>query len=87
MLQLFHVVHGSSFLSGFAQPSSHWIPFMEAAVTLIYQLAEGPEKICAHILQVCSQKALENLQEADGQKEGEGKKAGEANLYLWFLVL
>ncbi|XP_021252367.1 condensin complex subunit 1 [Numida meleagris] len=55
--------------NGFAQPSSHWIPFMEAAVTLIYQLAEGPEKICAHILQVCSQKALENLQEADGQKE------------------
>lgn len=60
---------------------------MEAAVTLIYQLAEGPEKICAHILQVCSQKALENLQEAEGQKEGEGKKAGEANLYPWFLVL
>ena len=45
---------------------------MEAAVTLIYQLAEGPEKICAHILQVCSQKALENLQEADGQKEESG---------------
>ncbi|OXB60497.1 hypothetical protein ASZ78_000788, partial [Callipepla squamata] len=58
--------------NGFAQPSSHWIPFMEAAVTLIYQLAEGPEKICAHILQVCSQKALENLQESDGQKEESG---------------
>ncbi|XP_065598233.1 condensin complex subunit 1 [Cyrtonyx montezumae] len=55
--------------NGFAQPSSHWIPFMEAAVALIYQLAEGPEKICAHILQVCSQKALENLQESDGQNE------------------
>ncbi|NXC21208.1 CND1 protein, partial [Corythaeola cristata] len=53
---------------GFAQPSGHWIPFMEAAVTLIYQLAEGAEEICAHILQVCSQKALEKLQEADGQK-------------------
>uniref|UniRef100_A0A8C3M2F5 Condensin complex subunit 1 n=1 Tax=Chrysolophus pictus TaxID=9089 RepID=A0A8C3M2F5_CHRPC len=58
--------------NGFAQPSSHWIPFMEAAITLIYQLAECPEKICAHILQVCSQKALENLQETDGQKEESG---------------
>ncbi|NXJ65560.1 CND1 protein, partial [Rostratula benghalensis] len=53
---------------GFAQPSSYWIPFMEAAVMLIYQLAEGAEEICAQILQVCSQQALEKLQEADGQK-------------------
>ncbi|NXX53572.1 CND1 protein, partial [Scopus umbretta] len=53
---------------GFAQPSGHWIPFMEAAVTLIYQLAEGAEEICAHILHVCSRQALEKLQEADGQK-------------------
>ncbi|XP_010144591.1 PREDICTED: condensin complex subunit 1, partial [Buceros rhinoceros silvestris] len=53
---------------GFAQPSSHWIPFMEAAVMLIYQLAEGAEEICAHVLQVCSQQALKKLQEADGQK-------------------
>ncbi|NXB89314.1 CND1 protein, partial [Vidua chalybeata] len=53
---------------GFAQPSSHWIPFMEAAVTLIYQLAEGAEEICADILHVCSQQALEKLQEADEQK-------------------
>uniref|UniRef100_A0A8C3R1V1 Condensin complex subunit 1 n=1 Tax=Cyanoderma ruficeps TaxID=181631 RepID=A0A8C3R1V1_9PASS len=50
---------------GFAQPSSHWIPFMESAVTLIYQLAEGAEEICAHILHECSQQALEKLQEAD----------------------
>ncbi|XP_068258581.1 condensin complex subunit 1 isoform X1 [Nyctibius grandis] len=50
---------------GFAQPSGYWIPFMEAAVTLIYQLAEGAEEICAHILRVCSQQALEKLQEAD----------------------
>ncbi|NXU90728.1 CND1 protein, partial [Xiphorhynchus elegans] len=52
---------------GFGQPSTHWIPFMEAAVMLIYQLAEGAEEICARILQVCSQQALEKLQEADGQ--------------------
>ncbi|NXA23826.1 CND1 protein, partial [Ibidorhyncha struthersii] len=57
---------------GFAQPSSHWIPFMEAAVMLIYQLAEGAEEICAHILQVCSQQALEKLQEADGQEADPG---------------
>ncbi|NXS50185.1 CND1 protein, partial [Balaeniceps rex] len=53
---------------GFSQPSGHWIPFMEAAVTLIYQLAEGAEEICAHILQVCSQQALEKLQEAGEEK-------------------
>ncbi|XP_075367440.1 condensin complex subunit 1 isoform X3 [Mycteria americana] len=57
---------------GFGQPSGHWIPFMEAAVMLIYQLAEGAEEICAHVLQVCSQQALEKLQEADGQKADPG---------------
>ncbi|NXC97823.1 CND1 protein, partial [Certhia familiaris] len=57
---------------GFAQPSSHWIPFMEAAVTLIYQLAEGAEEICADILHACSQQALEKLQEADEQKVDAG---------------
>ncbi|NXK07890.1 CND1 protein, partial [Herpetotheres cachinnans] len=55
---------------GFTQPSGHWIPFMETAVTLIYKLAEGAGEICAHILQVCSQQALEKLEEADGQKAG-----------------
>ncbi|NWY21165.1 CND1 protein, partial [Aphelocoma coerulescens] len=57
---------------GFAQPSSHWIPFMEAAVMLIYQLAEGAEEICADVLHVCSQQALEKLQEADEQKADAG---------------
>ncbi|XP_061861785.1 condensin complex subunit 1 [Colius striatus] len=57
---------------GFAQPSGHWIPFMEAAVKLIYQLAEGAEEICAHILQACSQQALEKLQESDEQKADPG---------------
>ncbi|XP_030902731.2 condensin complex subunit 1 isoform X2 [Melopsittacus undulatus] len=59
-------------IKGFVQPSCHWIPFMEAAVTLIYQLAEGAEEICAHILQACSQEALEKLKEDDGQKAGSG---------------
>ncbi|NXL30673.1 CND1 protein, partial [Glaucidium brasilianum] len=57
---------------GFGQPSAHWIPFMEAAVMLIYQLAEGAEEICAHILQVCSQQALDKLQEADRQEADPG---------------
>ncbi|XP_023801901.1 condensin complex subunit 1, partial [Cyanistes caeruleus] len=57
---------------GFAQPSTHWIPFMEAAVTLIYQLAEGAEEICADILHVCTQQALEKLQDADEQKADAG---------------
>ncbi|NWY02789.1 CND1 protein, partial [Nothoprocta ornata] len=57
---------------GFAQPSGHWIPFMEAAITLTYQLAEGAEEICARILHECSQQALEKLQDADGQKAEPG---------------
>lgn len=38
---------------GFVHPDPLWIPFTEVAVTLIYQLAEGPEVICAQILQGC----------------------------------
>ncbi|NWI50130.1 CND1 protein, partial [Calyptomena viridis] len=64
---------------GFAQPSTHWIPFMEAAVTLIYQLAEGAEEICAHILHDCSQQALEKLQEADGQKADPGDSLSDSD--------
>ncbi|NXS16549.1 CND1 protein, partial [Mystacornis crossleyi] len=70
-----HVLFGclsETVSKGFAQPSSHWIPFMEAAVTLIYQLAEGAEEICADILHVCSQQALEKLQEGDEQKADAG---------------
>ncbi|NXA62805.1 CND1 protein, partial [Mohoua ochrocephala] len=76
---------------GFARPSSHWIPFMEAAITLIYQLAEGAEEICADILHVCSQKALEKLQEADEQKAGAGdspsRVSGGAGSLPTFLLL
>ncbi|XP_050189100.1 condensin complex subunit 1 isoform X2 [Myiozetetes cayanensis] len=76
---------------GFAQPSTHWIPFMDTAVTLIYQLAEGPDEICAHILQVCSQQALEKLQEADGQNSDprdspSRDSAGAASLPTFMLV-
>ncbi|KAM4684127.1 condensin complex subunit 1 isoform 2-T2 [Amazona ochrocephala] len=76
---------------GFAQPSCHWIPFMEAAVTLIYQLAEGAEEICAHILQACSQQALEKLKEHDGQKADSGDSPsrvsdGASNLPTFLLM-
>uniref|UniRef100_A0A8C3U505 Condensin complex subunit 1 n=1 Tax=Catharus ustulatus TaxID=91951 RepID=A0A8C3U505_CATUS len=71
---------------GFAQPSSHWIPFMEAAVTLIYQLAEGAEEICADILHVCSQQALEKVQEADEVSDGAGSLPTFLLLHLVSLV-
>lgn len=56
---------------GFARSNTHWIPFKETAVALIYQLAEGPEEICAQILQCCSQQALEAFQESKEVDEGE----------------
>ncbi|XP_053412446.1 condensin complex subunit 1 isoform X2 [Nycticebus coucang] len=49
---------------GFIHPDPLWIPFKEVAVTLIYQLAEGPEVLCAQILHSCAKQALEKL----GQK-------------------
>ncbi|ELK34896.1 Condensin complex subunit 1 [Myotis davidii] len=48
---------------GFVHPDPLWIPFKEVAVTLIYQLAEGPEVVCAQILQRCAKQALEKLVE------------------------
>lgn len=51
------------FYAGFVHPDPLWIPFKEVAVTLIYQLAEGPEVICAQILQRCAKQALEKLME------------------------
>lgn len=51
------------FSVGFAHPDPLWIPFKEVAVTLIYQMAEGPDVICAQILQGCAKQALEKLEE------------------------
>lgn len=56
---------------GFDQPSTLWLPFMEAAVNLIYQLAEGPEEICAQILKDCSQKTLDGLLDLPGKGTSE----------------
>uniref|UniRef100_A0A8B9VJM3 Condensin complex subunit 1 n=1 Tax=Anas zonorhyncha TaxID=75864 RepID=A0A8B9VJM3_9AVES len=73
---------------GFVQPSGDWIPFMEAAITLIYQLAEGADEISARILQVCSQKVLDKLQEADGQKaEASPSRVSGASSLPTFLLL
>ncbi|XP_039074323.1 condensin complex subunit 1 isoform X1 [Hyaena hyaena] len=55
---------------GFVHPDPLWIPFKEVAVTLIYQLAEGPEVICAQILQGCAKQALEKLGEKNATQEG-----------------
>ncbi|XP_044085176.1 condensin complex subunit 1 [Neovison vison] len=57
-------------IKGFIYPDPLWIPFKEEAVTLIYQLAEGPEVICAQILQGCAKQALEKLQEKSSTQEG-----------------
>ncbi|XP_030391299.1 condensin complex subunit 1 isoform X4 [Gopherus evgoodei] len=76
--------------TGFAQPSTLWIPFMESAITLIYQLAEGPEDICAQILQCCSQQALERVQEPQGVETEPGTSPssipGDANTLPTFLL-
>ncbi|KAM6469220.1 condensin complex subunit 1 isoform 2-T2 [Liasis olivaceus] len=64
---------------GFTHSSAHWIPFTERAIALIYLLAEGPEEICAQILQCCSQQALEKLQEFATAAEAEsGSSSNEA---------
>ncbi|XP_057558367.1 condensin complex subunit 1 isoform X2 [Hippopotamus amphibius kiboko] len=54
---------------GVVHPDPLWIPFKEAAVTLIYQLAEGPEAICAQMLQGCAKQALEKLGEKSAPQE------------------
>ncbi|XP_029810543.1 condensin complex subunit 1 isoform X2 [Suricata suricatta] len=56
---------------GFVHPDPLWIPFKEVAVTLIYQLAEGPEVIGAQILQGCAKQALEKLEEKSATQEGQ----------------
>uniref|UniRef100_A0ABM5FR67 Condensin complex subunit 1 n=1 Tax=Pogona vitticeps TaxID=103695 RepID=A0ABM5FR67_9SAUR len=63
--------------AGFGRSSAHWIPFTETAVALIYQLAEGPEEICAQILQSCSQRALEKLQESERTESEPGSSPSE----------
>ncbi|XP_012493320.1 PREDICTED: condensin complex subunit 1 [Propithecus coquereli] len=54
---------------GFVHPDPLWIPFKEVAVTLIYQLAEGPEVLCAQILHSCAKQALEKLEEKSTSQE------------------
>ncbi|XP_037370387.1 condensin complex subunit 1 isoform X4 [Talpa occidentalis] len=56
-------------IKGFVHPDPLWIPFKEVAVTLIYQLAEGPEMICAQILQGCAKQVLEKLGEKSTNQE------------------
>ncbi|XP_005378837.1 PREDICTED: condensin complex subunit 1 isoform X2 [Chinchilla lanigera] len=55
--------------AGFAHPDPLWIPFKEAAVSLTYQLAEGPEVICAQMLQGCARQALEKLEDKSFSQE------------------
>ncbi|XP_062895773.1 condensin complex subunit 1 [Mobula hypostoma] len=39
---------------GFSVPSLHWRPFAEAAVSLLYRLAENPDRLCGSLLLGCS---------------------------------
>ncbi|XP_042529439.1 condensin complex subunit 1 [Dipodomys spectabilis] len=59
---------------GFAQPDPLWVPFKEAAVALTYQLAEGPQEICARMLRDCARQALHGLQE-DSAPQGDPEAA------------
>ncbi|XP_020849891.1 condensin complex subunit 1 isoform X2 [Phascolarctos cinereus] len=52
-------------IKGFVHPDPLWIPFKEVAVTLIYQLAEGPEVICAQLLQGCGKQTLERVEDPE----------------------
>lgn len=45
-------------------------------MALIYQLAEGPEVICAQMLQDCAKQALEKLEEKSDPQEAPRKRAG-----------
>ncbi|XP_059576393.1 condensin complex subunit 1 isoform X3 [Alligator mississippiensis] len=73
--------------AGFDQPSTLWLPFMEAAVNLIYQLAEGPEEICAQILKDCSQKTLDGLLDLPAELEASpGSIPGGTNALPTFLL-
>ncbi|XP_019404499.1 PREDICTED: condensin complex subunit 1 isoform X2 [Crocodylus porosus] len=76
----------SAVSAGFAQPSTLWLPFMEAAVTLIYQLAEGPEEICAQILKDCSQKTLDGLLDLPEPEASPGSIPGGTSALPTFLL-
>lgn len=45
-------------------------------MTLIYQLAEGPEVLCAQMLQSCAKQALEKLEEKSSSQEDLSKWTG-----------
>lgn len=56
-------------VKGFVLRDPFWIPFKEVAVSLVYQLAEGPEVICAQMLRDCAKQALEKLEERTPAQE------------------
>ncbi|XP_078507673.1 condensin complex subunit 1 isoform X2 [Lissotriton helveticus] len=55
-------------VGGISSPSLLWLPFTETAITVIYQLAEEPERVCAPILQRCSKLVLDQLDSAAAEK-------------------
>ncbi|XP_036924212.1 condensin complex subunit 1 isoform X2 [Sturnira hondurensis] len=71
---------------GFVHPDPLWIPFKEVAVTLIYQLAEGPEVICAQMLQGCAKQALEKIVEKS-TPQGDPKETPMLSTFLLMNLL
>lgn len=71
---------------GFVHPDPLWIPFKEVAVTLIYQLAEGPEVICAQMLQGCAKQALEKIVEKS-TPQGDPKETPVLSTFLLMNLL
>ncbi|XP_055962824.1 condensin complex subunit 1 [Sorex fumeus] len=71
---------------GFTIPDPFWIPFKEVAVSLVYQLAEGPEVICAQMLQDCAKQALAEL-ERETPAQGDTKEPPKLPTFLLMNLL
>ncbi|XP_053777864.1 condensin complex subunit 1 isoform X2 [Desmodus rotundus] len=71
---------------GFVHPDPLWIPFKEVAVTLIYQLAESPEVICAQMLQGCAKQALDKIMEKSSP-QGDPKETPVLSTFLLMNLL
>ena len=56
-----------------------WTPFCEQALTIIYQLAESPDLICARIIKCLVRIMMEDTKNGDNTTLTEDNVAGEAN--------
>uniref|UniRef100_UPI00398F2381 condensin complex subunit 1 isoform X2 n=1 Tax=Pristiophorus japonicus TaxID=55135 RepID=UPI00398F2381 len=61
---------------GFASPSPHWRPFATAAVGLIYQLAETPDRLCCDLLLRCAGLLTDHI--APGEDREQALTSGQS---------